>query len=62
MKVLAAQAMPGSDFEDNLQIACAIHVGVDLIITRDPRGFARSPLPVATPADLVAQLPGPPTP
>ncbi len=60
--LLAAQAMPGSDFEDNLQIACAIQTGVDLIITRDPRGFPHSPLPVSTPADLVARLPGPPTP
>jgi len=60
--LLAAQAMPGSDFEDNLQIACAIHAGMDLILTRDPKGFAHSPLPVSTPADLVARLPGPPTP
>lgn len=60
--LLAAQAMPGSDFEDNLQIASAIHVGVDCIITRDPRGFAHSPLPVFTPTDLVARLPRPPTP
>ncbi len=60
--LLAAQAMPGADFEDNLQIACAINSGMDLIVTRDPRGFAHSPLPVSTPADLVARLPGPPTP
>jgi predicted nucleic acid-binding protein len=58
----AAQAMVGSDFEDNLQIACAIHAGVDLIISRDPQGFAHSPVPVSTPADLVARLPGRPTP
>ncbi len=60
--LLAAQAMPGSDFEDNLQIACAIHSGMDLIVTRDPRGFAHSPLPICTPADLAARLTTPPTP
>src|SRR5438552_3143285 len=41
--LLAAQAMPGPDFEDNVQIACASHTGVDVIITRGPRGFAHSP-------------------
>src|SRR5947199_4561600 len=37
--LLAAQAFPGPDFEDNLQIACALQAGVDAIVTRDPRGF-----------------------
>jgi hypothetical protein len=60
--LLMAQAMSGSDYEDNLQIACAIHSGMDLIVTRDPRGFAHSPLPVSTPADLVTPLAGPPGP
>jgi predicted nucleic acid-binding protein len=60
--LLAAQAMPGSAFEGNLQIACAIHSRMDLIITRDPRGFAHSPLPVSTPTDLMTRLPGTPTP
>src|SRR5258708_3668898 len=38
--LLSALAMRGADFEDNLQIACAVQAGVDAIITRDPRGFA----------------------
>ena len=59
MALLAAQAMPGSDFEDNLQIACATHAGVDLIVTRDPRGFVHSALPVSTPAELAARLGSP---
>ena len=58
----ATQAMPGPDFEDNLQIASALQAGVDGIVTRDPRGFAASPIPVLTPADLVAALSAPPTP
>lgn len=27
-----------------------------LIVTRDPQGFTGSPVPVLTPADLLAQL------
>jgi predicted nucleic acid-binding protein len=60
--LLAAQALPGPDFEDNLKIACAVQAGVHAIVTRDPRGFAGSPLPVLTPAGLVASLSGPVTP
>src|SRR5258708_26019488 len=44
--LLAAQAFSGPDFEDDLQIACAIQAGVDGIVTRDPLGFAASPIPV----------------
>jgi hypothetical protein len=60
--LLAAKAMPGSDFEDNLQIACAVQAAVDGIVTRDPQGFTGSPIPVVAPADLVAALSAPPTP
>src|SRR5260370_528045 len=60
--LLAALAMTGADFEDNLQIACAVQAGVDGIVTRDPLGFAGSPLPVLSPTALVAQLPPPPAP
>lgn len=60
--LLAAQALAGSDFEDDLQIASAAQVGVDAIVTRDPRGFSTSQIPVLTPADVVASLPGPATP
>jgi predicted nucleic acid-binding protein len=54
-----ARLLPGSDFEDNLQIASAIQAGAQAIITRDPRGFAHSPIPVMSPSDLVTQLTGP---
>jgi hypothetical protein len=57
--LLAAQAFAGLDFEDDLQIACAVQAGVDAIVTRDPRGFAASPIPVFTPVDLVVSLSGP---
>ena len=58
----AAHALGGTDFEDDLQIARAIQAGVDAIVTRDPRGFAASPILELTPADVVASLPGPSTP
>ncbi len=53
-----ARTWPGNDYEDNVQIACAVEAAVDAIITRDPRGFAGSPIPVLTPGDLVARLAG----
>jgi predicted nucleic acid-binding protein len=53
----AAASGSGDDFEDNLQIACAILAGLDAIVTRDPKGFAGSPVPVVTPAELLAQIP-----
>lgn len=60
--LLSAQAIGGSDFEDDLQIASAVLASVDAIVTRDPKGFAASPIPVITPADAVAALPAPPAP
>lgn len=54
--LVAAQALPGNDYEDNVQIACAVDARVNVIVTRDPKGFAGSPIPVLTPADLVARL------
>ena len=52
-----ADAMAGSDLEDNLSLACALAARLDAIVTRDPSGFAGSPIPVMTPAELLAQLP-----
>jgi predicted nucleic acid-binding protein len=53
-----ARTWLGNDYEDNVQIACAVEARLDAIVTRDPRGFAGSPIPVLTPADLVARLSG----
>jgi len=52
-----ADGMPGDDFEDNLQIACAILSNMDLIITRDPDGFQQSPIRAMTAGDLLQQFP-----
>lgn len=48
--------LPGGDFEDNLQIACATLAGLDAILTRDKVGFATTAIPILSPADLIAQL------
>jgi len=51
-----AEALPGNDFEDNLQIACASITGIDAIVTRDKDGFKAATIPVWTPAELLTQL------
>lgn len=51
-----AAAFPGDDFEDNVQIACASHLALDGIVTRDPQGFMSSPLPVLTPLEAIARF------
>jgi hypothetical protein len=56
MTLALARTWPGNDYEDNILIACAVEARLDAIVTRDPRGFAGSPVPVLTPAELVTQL------
>lgn len=51
-----AVAMAGSDFEDNVVICCAVTAGMDFIVTRDSGGFALSPVPSASPAELAVRL------
>src|SRR5665213_4259924 len=51
-----ASQMGGRDFEDNVHAAAAVEAAIDLIVTRDPAGFAGAPLPFFSPAELVAQL------
>jgi predicted nucleic acid-binding protein len=52
----AALALPGKDFEDNLQIVAAVEAGLDAVVTRNPSDFAACPLSVLTPQELLAQL------
>ena len=51
-----AATLGGSDFEDNLQIACAMTAQLDMIVTRDSSGFATSSIPVLTPQQMLATL------
>lgn len=41
-----ALGLSGPDFEDNLQIACAVRVGVLFLVTRDPADYAAAPVPL----------------
>lgn len=52
----AADLLPGKDYEDNVQIACATVAGCDAIVTRDTTGFLGSPVPALAPSDAVARF------
>ena len=51
-----ATTLNGNDFEDNLQIACAINRQLDLIVTRYLAGFPRNSIPILTPQQMLLQL------
>ena len=51
-----AQALSGSDFEDNVQIACAELNGMDAIVTRNPADFEGTTIAIWSPADCLKQL------
>jgi predicted nucleic acid-binding protein len=52
----AADRLLGEDFEDNLQIACALASDLDGIVTRDPSDFAGSPIRVLAPSEVLDRL------
>ena len=52
-----ADALPGMDFEDNVQIAAAVSAHLDYIVTRNPVHFAGSAVRVVTPSQFMALLP-----
>jgi predicted nucleic acid-binding protein len=54
--VQKAIGLAGTDFEDNVQIACAEHELLDAIITRDKAGFKESAVDALTPTEALAQL------
>ncbi|MDE0084507.1 MAG: PIN domain-containing protein [Candidatus Poribacteria bacterium] len=51
-----ATTVEGSDFEDNLQIACAMSRQLDVIVTRNLSGFARNSIRVLTPQEMLLKL------
>ncbi|NJN04414.1 MAG: PIN domain-containing protein [Leptolyngbyaceae cyanobacterium SL_1_1] len=44
------------DFEDSIQLACATLDQLDAIVTRDPKDFSGSNLPIYSPTELLIQL------
>ena len=53
-----ATTLNGNDFEDNLQIACAISRRLDSIVTRNLAGFPRNNIPILTPQQMLLKLTG----
>jgi predicted nucleic acid-binding protein len=51
-----ALALKGSDFEDNVQMACAAANRLDGIIRRDAAGFREATVPVVSVADVLGRL------
>jgi predicted nucleic acid-binding protein len=51
-----ATRLPGTDFEDNVQIVCALQVHLDAIVTRDAGEFRDSPVPAWSPAEVARHL------
>ncbi len=50
-----ADDLPGPDFEDNLQIACALRYNIGIIATRD-KAFYKGLVPVLSPAALLKRI------
>jgi predicted nucleic acid-binding protein len=53
---LQAIALGLSDFEDAVQAACALKVGVDYIVTRNEKDFAGLPIPARSSGEILALL------
>jgi predicted nucleic acid-binding protein len=51
-----ARNQAGIDYEDNLQLACALEGNMDCLVKRDPAGYPGATVPVLTPTQLMAQL------
>lgn len=54
--LIAARALPGPDFEDNVQIASAQAAGLHYIVTRNATDYRQSPIPAVAPREVVAYL------
>jgi hypothetical protein len=51
-----ALSLEFADFEDAVQAACAARVKADYLVTRDVKGFRRSPVPPASAGAVFAAL------
>lgn len=58
-KILAALDNDGfEDFEDCLQMECAVEIGAEYIITRNLPDFVNSEIPAIEPKDFLKMLAG----
>lgn len=55
----AALGFGVNDYEDALQMAAAQACSADWLITRDPRGFPGSPVPILSPDEFLQRFPAP---
>jgi predicted nucleic acid-binding protein len=51
-----AITMRWTDFEDAVCAAAAMAAGCQVIVTRDPRGFRKGPLPALSPSEALAAI------
>lgn len=51
-----ATQLPGSDYEDNVAISCAVSSGMDLIVTRNLGDFTHSRVPAVSTGELLQRL------
>jgi len=57
LTITDAYSLSGSDFEDNVLIACATLSNMDAIVTRNPSDFQHASTSIYTPADLLLLFP-----
>ena len=53
----AALAIPMTDYEDAVQVAAAVKLQLDAVVTRNTKDYANATIPVFSPADFLKQLP-----
>ena len=51
-----ARQLSGTDFEDNIQLACCERLGISTVVTRDYSGFSGTALSVLSPEECIQQL------
>jgi predicted nucleic acid-binding protein len=56
--ILAARRMKGADFEDNLQLACAVTDFSHGMVTRGPKGYVDAPIRIYSPSELLREVRG----
>jgi predicted nucleic acid-binding protein len=56
VEVQRAFDLNSTDFEDDLQLACAERFNLDAIVTRDAAGFKNSSIPILAPGELLARI------